>query len=166
MTANVARLANLMLTGMLTGNELGSRLIAHPALSELAPPEHIRAEQALTRRYGRFMPVFMMATLASFPPVLLLEPRRTSPRSLLTAAGMACYAAMLAVTLTRNVPLNNRLLALTPQDTDDQEFIALRARWDRLHTVRNLLNVAGLGCTALAAVTTERPSAPGRLFGG
>jgi len=155
MFPKTARLANLMLAGMLTGNEFGSRVIAHPALRDLPPRAHVHAEQALTRRYGRIMPLFMTTTLVSFVPLIALEAERTSRRSLLTAGGMACYAAMLAVTLSRNVPLNIRLLALTPQDTTNPEFLELRARWDRLHTVRNLLNVTGLTCTALAGLTTE-----------
>jgi uncharacterized membrane protein len=153
MILKTARLANLILAGMLTGNEFGSRVIAHPALRDLEPRTQIDAEQALTRRYGRIMPVFMTTTLASFLPLIGLEPDRSSPRSLLTAVGTACYAAMLAITLTRNIPLNNRLLELTAQDS--QEFHELRARWDRLHTARNLLHVTGLTCTALAALTTH-----------
>jgi uncharacterized membrane protein len=152
MVLKTARLANLILAGMLTGNEFGSRAIAHPALCDLEPRTHIHAEQALTRRYGRIMPIFMTTTLTSFVPLIALEPDRGSRRSLLAAGGTACYAAMLAITLTRNVPLNNRLLELTPQDSG--EFQQLRRRWDRLHTARNLLNVAGLTCTTLAALTS------------
>ena len=155
MSLKTARLANLLLVGMLTGNEFGSRAIAHPALRDLPPRAHVQAEQLLTRRYGAIMPFFMTAALASFVPVIALEPERTSRRSLLTAAGFGCYAAMLAMTLTRNVPINNRLLALTPQDTPDEEFLELRTRWDRLHTVRNMLNVTGFACTALAALATD-----------
>ncbi|MBA3749125.1 MAG: DUF1772 domain-containing protein [Solirubrobacterales bacterium] len=154
MILKTARLANLVLAGVLTGNEFGSRVIVHPALGDLAAQEHLRAEQALTRRYGQIMPVMMTSTLASFLPVLALEPERTSRRSVLTAMGLACYAAMLAVTLTRNVPLNNRLLELS-EDTPDHEFRELRARWDRLHTARNLLNITGLTCTGLAALSGE-----------
>ncbi len=155
MLLKTARLANLILAGVLTGNEFGSRVIAHPALNDLAAEAHLHAEQALTRRYGQIMPVLMTATLASYLPVIALEPERTAPRSLLTAAGLACYAAMLAVTLTRNVPLNHRLLEMTAQNSTADEFHELRARWDRLHTVRNLLNLSGLTGTALAALTTK-----------
>ena len=155
MILKTARVVNLLLAGMLTGNEFGSRVIAHPALSDLPPRAHVHAEQLLTRRYGSIMPVFMTTTLGSFVAVIALESERGSRRSLLTGAGMACYALMLAVTLTRNVPLNNRLLELAPQDTPNEEFLELRRRWDRLHTARNLLNVAGLTCTAIAALTTE-----------
>jgi len=154
-----ARLANLVVAGLLTGNEFGSKLTAHPALGDLPPQAQVEAEQALTRRYGRVMPAFMTSTLASFLPVIALEPERASRRWLLTVAGMGCYAAMLAVTLTRNVPINERLLELDPQTASYEEFQELRARWERLHTARNLLNVAGLTLTALAAMSERDDSA-------
>jgi uncharacterized membrane protein len=151
-----ARAANVALAAMLTGNELGSRVLAHPALDDLPVAAHVRAEQALTRRYGRFMPAVMSATLASYAPVLALERDRTSPRALLGLAGLASYGAMLALTLRRNVPINERLLALDPDRPEDQaEFHALRARWDRLHTARNALDVAGMALTVAAAVRAD-----------
>ena len=128
-------------------------MTAHPALYELAPEEHLRAEQAMTRRYGRVMPAFMTTTLASFLPVAALERDRRSARARLHFAGLGCYAAMLSVTLTRNLPINARLLELEP--ADQEEFGALRARWDRLHTARNALNVAGLACTTLSALAAR-----------
>lgn len=152
MLRTTARLANVVLAGTLTGNELGSKLTAHPALEALPVAAHVRAEQVLTRRYGRIMPGFMSVTLASFAPVLALERDRTSLRSALTVAGLASYGAMLAVTLRHNVPINQRLLELDPDAPADQaEFRALRARWDRLHTVRNTLDLVGLACAVLAA---------------
>ena len=155
MILTAARVVNLVAAGLLTGNEVGSKLTAHPALGALPPRAHIEAEQALTRRYGRVMPGFMTGTLASFLPVLALEPPTTSRRSALTAGGMACYAAMLAVTLTQNVPINTRLLALDPQTASYDEFRELRSRWERLHTARNALNLAGLTLTALGAIGDE-----------
>ncbi len=153
MVQTAARLANLVLAGVLTGNEVGSKLTAHAALGALAPQAHVEAEQALTRRYGRVMPVAMTATLGSFVPVIALERRRTSRRALLTLAGFGCYAAMLAVTLTRNVPINTRLLELDATADAYGEFGLLRARWERLHTARNALDLAGFTLTALAALS-------------
>lgn len=69
---------------------------------------------------------------------------------------MLCYAAMLAVTLTRNVPINRRLLALSPETTPREEFLARTDRWTWLHTLRNVLNVTGLIATVLAAVWHSR----------
>ena len=51
---------------------------------------------------------------------------------------------MLASTRIGNVPINNRVLEIDPEK-EQEEFAELRERWDRLHTLRVVLNVAGLG---------------------
>lgn len=87
-------------------------------------------------------------------PVVVLERDRSPRRGRLTLAGMGCYAAMLGVTLSRNVTINQRLLELGPGE--QEEFRALRARWDRLHAIRNLLNLTGLGLTVAGALPPAR----------
>jgi hypothetical protein len=59
---------------------------------------------------------------------------------------------MLASTLIGNVPINNRVLELSPE-TDQEEFVELREHWDRLHTLRVLLNVAGLALLCIGALS-------------
>jgi uncharacterized membrane protein len=157
MGLKVARFVNLVLAGMLTGNELGSWVTVHPALGDLPPQAHMQGEQAVTRRYGRIMPVFMTATIASFFPVLALTRDRESSSFRFSFAGMLCYVTMLAVTLTGNVPINRRLLELLPDSTPREEFLELRARWDRLHTARNLLNMVGFALSVLGALSSPRP---------
>ena len=156
MALKVARLVNLFLTGLLTGNEFGSWVTVHRALGDLPPKEHVQAEQAMTRRYGRVMPVFMTTAIASFLPVLVLNRDRASASFRFSLGGLLCYAAMLAVTLTRNVPINQRLLELPADETSAAEFQDLRAEWDRLHTARNLLNFGGLTLTILATLWRSR----------
>lgn len=156
MALKIARLVNLVLAGMLTGNEFGSWRTVHPALDQLPLPARVQAEQAVTRRYGRIMPFFMSSAIASFLPVLTLTRDRTSSPFRLSLAGMLCYAGMLGITLTRNVPINNTLLALSPDTTANEEFEALRSRWDRLHTARNLLNIVGLIVTIAGALAGAR----------
>jgi uncharacterized membrane protein len=151
MVLNIARFVNLVLAGMLTGNEFGSWVTVHPALDRLPLPAHVRTEQAVTQRYGQIMPVFMSTTIASFLPVLALSPDRHAPAFRLSLAGLLCYSAMLDITLRGNVPLNNRLLALSP-DASPDEFLAVRTRWSRLHAARNLLNLTGLACTVGATL--------------
>ncbi len=156
MVWNIARFVNLVLAGMLTGNEFGSWVTVHPAFDTLPTPAHVRAEQAVTQRYGRIMPVFMSATIASFLPVLALSPDRRAASFRLRLAGLLCYGVMLAITLSGTLPLNNRLLALSP-DAPPDEFLAVRARWTRLHTARNLLNLTGLACTVGATLAERQP---------
>jgi uncharacterized membrane protein len=149
----VARFVNLILAGMLTGNEFGGWMAVHPALSNLPTRTHIQAEQAVYRRYGAIMPFFMTSTIVSAILVLSLTQDRRSAAFRFTFAGMICFAAMLLVTLTGNVPINRRLLELPAQEESYEEFLELRKRWDRLHTVRNLLNIAGLIFSCLGALS-------------
>jgi hypothetical protein len=142
MIRKVARFVNLILTGVLTGNEFGGFVGFHPALYRLSTDAHASAEQEITARFGKIMPTFMTATIVSFVPVLSLTRDHRSFR--FTLAGMLCYLAMLAVTFAGNMPVNRRTLELDPKTVSRDEFLALRRRWDAFHAARNVLNAAGL----------------------
>jgi len=138
------RWANLLVSGLLAGNEFGSKVVVHPALETLAPSARIAAEQALYRRYGRVMPTLMTLAVGSGVSALRLLSDRRSAAYRLMAAGTACQMAMLAVTLVGNIPLNGQILDFDP-DGDPDAFQELRLRWERLHTVRVALDVTGFG---------------------
>ncbi len=151
MIYNAARFANLILTGVLTGNEFGGFVGFHPALYRLPTDAHASAEQEITARFGKIMPPFMTATIFSFVPVLSLSQDRRSFR--FTLAGMLCYLVMLGVTFAGNMPANRRTLELDPKTVSRDEFLALRQRWDRFHAARNVLNAAGLVFTILGTLS-------------
>jgi hypothetical protein len=75
----MARVANLALAGMLTGHEVASLMAVYPALGKLPPLARMQAEQAIYRRYGKIMPFYMSATIASFLPALTLIRNRRPP---------------------------------------------------------------------------------------
>jgi uncharacterized membrane protein len=139
--SGIVRFANLVLAGMLAGNEFGTWAAVHPSLEKLGPEERIRAEQEITRRYAALMPVWMGSTVVSCVLAVLFSRGRAGFRS--TLLGAACFVGMLASTRIGNVPINNRVLEMDPEK-DQEEFAQLRKRWDRLHTLRVALNVAGL----------------------
>jgi uncharacterized membrane protein len=150
MMLEAARFVNLVLAGLLAGNELGTKVAIHPSLERLSMPERIRAEQEVTRRYAAIMPYWMSSVIVSCMPVLALS-RRT--RAFLpTLVGTICFVGMFASTLIGNVPINNRVLEMSPE-TDGEEFVELRERWDRLHTLRVALNVLGLGLLCVGALS-------------
>jgi hypothetical protein len=149
----VARVVNLVLAGMLTGNEFGSFVAIYPALGRVSPMARMEAEQGIYRRLGGIMPFYMISTLASFLPVLVLQRRPGSPAFRFTLAGLACFVAMVAVTRTGNLPINARIEELPTEEASLDEFRELRGRWDRLHAVRNVLNVAGLVFACLGALS-------------
>jgi uncharacterized membrane protein len=153
----VVRFANLVLVGLLAGNEFGTKVAIHPSLERLSTPERIRAEQEVTRRYAAIMPFWMLSVIVSCLPVLALS-RRTNA-FLPALAGTTCFVGMLASTLIGNVPINNRVLEMSPE-TDGEEFVELRGRWDRLHTLRVSLNLAELASLCLGAPREDRRRAP------
>ena len=157
MILKAARLANLFLTGVLTGNEFGGLVGFHPALYRLPAEAHASAEQEITARFGKIMPPFMIATIVSFVPVLSLTRDRRSFR--FTLAGMLCYFAMHGVTFVGNMPANRRTLELNPRTVSIDELLALRRRWDGFHAARNLLNAAGLIFAILGTLSDTEPEA-------
>ncbi len=148
MLLGAIRPVNLVLAGMLAGNELGTWAAVHPVLEELTPPERLRAEQALTRRFGAVMPAWMGSALASCSAATLLSRGSAGFRARLL--GTLCFAAMLASTRLGNVPINERTLELTEDDLE--EFERLRDRWGRLHTLRVALTTAGFAALVSGAL--------------
>ena len=71
MHSTTVRFANLVLAGMLAGNEFGTWAAMHPALERLSPPDRIRAEQEVTRRYAAIMPAWMGSAVVSCVMALL-----------------------------------------------------------------------------------------------
>ena len=153
MSSRFVRFTNLVLAGMLAGNEFGTWAAVHPALGKLGPAERIRAEQEITRRFAAIMPAWMGSTVVSSVLALLFSRGTTGVRS--TLFGTACFAGMLASTRMGNVPINERVLEMDPEK-DQVEFAELRKRWDRLHALRVALNVAGLASLVAGALAQER----------
>jgi hypothetical protein len=64
-------------------------------------------------------------------------------------------AGMLASTTIGNAPIYERVLQMNPAK-DQEEFAELRKRWDGLHRLRVVLNVAGLGFLVSGALVEDR----------
>ena len=151
---NRLRFINLLLAGMLTGNEFGGWIGFHPALATLPQPAQLQAERAVTRRFGAIMPFFMTATIVSCVPVFARGSDRRSSTYRAALGGMLCYLTMLGVTFVGNMPINRRVLAASP-DAPPTDWNALRRRWDRWHTLRNGLNILGFGLLIASALTSQ-----------
>jgi uncharacterized membrane protein len=152
MLSRIVRFVNLVLAGMLAGNEFGTWAAVHPSLGKLGPAERIRAEQEVTRRYAAIMPAWMGSTVISCVLALLFSRGTAGFRG--TFFGTACFVGMLLSTRIGNVPINERVLEMDPE-REQEEFARLRERWDRLHTLRVALNVAGLGFLVAGALAED-----------
>ncbi|MDQ3586938.1 MAG: DUF1772 domain-containing protein [Actinomycetota bacterium] len=138
----------MLLAGLLAGSELTSRGIVHPALWRLAHLEQVHAEKQMYRRFAMVDPWLMTATIAvCISAGVSLEETEAS----LTLAGGACFAVMLVLTLAGNMPINLRILRWGDEGNPD-EWRRLRRRWDRIHSVRVVLDSAGFALVAAGAV--------------
>jgi len=62
------------------------------------------------------------------------------------------FTCMLVITLAGNMPITLRVFGWDEARADPQEWRRIRQRWDRLHTVRTVLDSAGFALIAAAAV--------------
>ncbi len=139
----------VLLAGLLAGSELTSWGIVHPALWKLDHREQVRAERLMYRRFASVDPFLMTATIiACFVAAGTLG----GDESTLALAAGACFAAMLAITLVGNMPINLRVFRWDEEQGDPEEWRRLRRRWDRLHSARIVLDVAGFVLVTLAAL--------------
>ena|SRR5438034_449432 len=152
-TARTLQVANLVLAAALTGHELGTLGVLHPALQRLQYADEVAGEQLVARRLGVAMPPLMTATIASgAAATAALDGRGRT----LVGAGTAAYAAMLALTLAGNVPINARTLTWDAAVQDQDEWRRLRRRWDRLHMLRAGLDLGGLAALTAASLHPRR----------
>ena len=139
----------VVLSGVLTGSELTSWGIIHPTLWKLEHSEQVRAEKLVYKRFGSIDPFLMTATTSAC--FVAASGRQGRSRALALGAG-GCYAAMLAITLGGNMPINLRVFRWDEDRGDPMEWRRLRRRWDRFHNVRIPLDAAGFVLITLAAL--------------
>lgn len=155
MKLKVAYFFNLLLAGVMVGNEFGGWFVLHPALHTLPLKSHVEAEKAVTKGYGRVMPFMMLGAILSCVPVLSMLGDRKSASFRFTRAGMLSFMAMLGVTFLGNMPINRRVLEVSA-DAPPPDWLDLRRRWDRFHTARIFLDVAGLGLIILGLISRSK----------
>lgn len=139
----------VVLSGVLTGGELTSRLVVHPTLWKLDHAQQVHAEKLIYKRFGSIEPFLMTATTAAC--FVAASGLRRSSRALARAAG-GSYSTMLAITLIGNMPINLRVFRWDEVQGDPDEWRRIRGRWDRLHTARVVLDSAGLVLITLAVL--------------
>jgi hypothetical protein len=145
----IALFVAIVLAGLLAGSELTSWAMVHPTLWKLDHASQVRAEKLMYRRFATVDPFLMTgAVIAAFVAAGTLS----GTASMLALWGGVCLAAMLAITLVGNMPINLQVFRWDEQGGDPEEWRRLRRRWDRLHSVRIVLDSSGFVLVALAAV--------------
>ncbi|MBA2531792.1 MAG: DUF1772 domain-containing protein [Nocardioidaceae bacterium] len=142
------RFSSTLLAGSLAGMELASWAVVHPAVARLSHIEQVHAEKALYRRFAQ-----IQAPQMAFTITLAGVTAAASEGSARTFAAVAtgCFAGMLVLTFAGNMPINVAILRWE-EPGDPARWQQLRRRWDRIHTLRILLDTGGFALLLAACL--------------
>jgi uncharacterized membrane protein len=157
MFVKLAQFANIMLyvlvAGVMWGTwlSLGRTMTDYDAATFLADGKHMIDNLALV------MPVLMIsAVVIGLLAVILLLRGRSTAAGWLALVGLLLTVAVIAVTLSVEVPIDNKIKTWTtstlPSDWQD-----IRARWAAFHTLRTFMSL-GAVAAAVGAALTARPA--------
>lgn len=136
MNNSIAALA-VVITGLMVGVELAVAVFFHPVIARL-PDDAFRAARAgAARALGTTMPFWYAVALLLLVAIALQE--RGAPRDWLCGLAAGLLAAVVLLTVTMLVPLNNRIAKWPATGELSRE---LAARWDRRHRLRVVLLLA------------------------
>jgi hypothetical protein len=139
----------LLLSGWLAGAESASWALLQPVVARLDDTPQIRMQQGMLRTFGRVMPILLPLTSVLILLTAVVAPAG-APRALWVVAAVAA-AALIAFTLTINVPINKRTLTWDAEHPP-HGWRADRRRWHTYQGVRAVLLAVWFLC-AVGAVT-------------
>ena len=146
-------LVAILVTVLLTGNEVAIGVFVHPVLSKLRDATHAEAAKPLARILGKAMPFWYAGALLLVVVALFARAVGTwSWWACLSSAGL--LAATIAFTLICLVPINNRVAEMD-LDTLSGDWKEDRRRWDQYHAIRTVILV--LASIAITAAALWRP---------
>lgn len=127
--------------GLMVGTELSVSAFVNPALRRLESGPQAQAVSILARSLGHAMPVWYGLCFALLVLESFLRRHQTMLALLLTAT--AIWAAVILLSISVLVPINNRLASLnTAAPAPDWERD--HRKWDVLHRIRILLLLVAL----------------------
>jgi uncharacterized membrane protein len=155
MLTKLAQFVNIMLYALVAGVmwgtwvSLGRTMTRYDAATFLADGKH------MIDNLATLMAVLMIAaTVVGLLVVVLLFRGRSSTAGWLALVGLVLLVGVLVVTLSVEVPIDNRIKTWTVA-TLPPDWTGIRARWATFHTLRTFLSLAGLAAVVGAALTTR-----------
>jgi hypothetical protein len=124
----------VVITGLMVGVELAVAIFFNPLIARL-PDDAFRAARAgAGRALGTVMPFWYVLSLLLLGSLAIQE--RGAPHDWLCGVAAGLLAAVVLLTVTMLVPINNRIAKWPATGEISRE---LAARWDRRHQLRVVL---------------------------
>ncbi len=130
---------------------------ARPALS---PSSFVPFQQIQHAHFVRMMPILMgLAILSTAAWLVSIRSRARGAEFVFLALAGVAFLSVSGITGAVNMPINSQLMAWDPA-SPPADVEAIWARWERAHTVRTILAVAGFVLELLAfGAARQRASA-------
>ena len=147
----VLQLAAVFLAGLATGGLMVNWIGLGRAMARLSASTYVEFHQATNHTFDPYMPVVVVGAMLSGIALAVPASGIHSLTGTLAIVGAICYAGVLAVALSVNVPINRQIEHWAVQKPPD-DWAQIRARWVRFHMVRTLFSIPGLACYILACL--------------
>jgi uncharacterized membrane protein len=152
----VVRLVALLLAALATGGLMVNWIGLTRAMARISSAAaYTEFHQATNRTFDPYMPIVVSGAIVGGVALAAVSPGVHSVSGWLAIAGAICYAAVIAISLSTNVPTNKAIADWSIQSPPDN-WKAIRAGWIRWHIVRTLVSGPALVCYLLSGLLGSR----------
>ena len=152
----VIRLVALLLAALATGGLMVNWVGLTRAMARISSAAgYTEFHQATNRTFEPYMPIVVSGAIVGGGALAVVSPGVCSAPCWLAIAGAVSYAAVIAITLSTNLPTNKAIAGWSVQSPPDN-WRAVRAGWIRWHILRTLVSVPGLVCYILSGLLSAR----------
>jgi len=150
----VLQLIVVFVAALATGGLMVNWIGLGRAMSRLSASTYVEFHQASNHTFQPYMPIVVVGALLGGIVLAMLSPGIHSLSGKLGIAGSVCYAVVLAISLTKDVPINKLVARWSVQSPPD-DWTLFRARWVRFHIVRTLFSLPALASYILACLVNR-----------
>jgi uncharacterized membrane protein len=150
----ILQLALVIFAALATGGLMVNWIGLGRAMSRLSVSSYIEFHQATNDTFDPYMPIVVVGAILGGIALAILSQGTHSLSGELAIAGSVCYVAVLAISLSTNVRINNQIARWSVQSPPD-DWAPVRARWIRFHILRTLFSLPGLAFYVLACLVNR-----------
>jgi hypothetical protein len=152
----VVRLVALLLAALATGGLMVNWIGLTRAMARMSSAAaYTEFHQATNRTFDPYMPIVVSGAIVGGVALAAVSPGLRSAPGWLAIFGAVSYAAVIAISLSTNVPTNKAIAGWSVQSPPDN-WRAVRAGWIRWHILRTLVSVPALVCYLLSGLLGGR----------
>jgi uncharacterized membrane protein len=144
----------LLFAALATGGLMVNWIGLGRAMSRLSVSAYVEFHQATNHTFVPYMPIVVMGALLGGIVLAIVSEGIHSLSGELAIAGSLCYVAILAISLSTDVPINKQIARWSVQ-SPPADWAPIRARWIRFHIARTLFSLPGLACYILACLVSR-----------